>query len=148
MTTLNISQNSNTFRIELENNLYAEITFIKNNNSQLLIDGKLFEVSEGEDKNMLLSDANQTIFTFKLDYLWGGADLISKGTDTGYNIKGRWFKPGTRLIDENNKDLVIVKNTNNGYEATVEDDTLDKIMVVSTIYYHIYGSKMKQHAPL
>ena len=143
MIILNIKQEKNTFTIYFEDKIYAEIVFNNYKNAVLKFDNKVLLVEEGPDKNMILKEHDISVFTFKFDYLWGGAEIIAGDVDTGYDIKGRWFKSGTRLINEDDLDLVIVKIKNDDLEALVLDDSLSKMMVVATIYYHIYASAGK-----
>lgn len=143
MITLNIIQESNAFTIYLKDEIYAEIIFGNSKNATLKFDNKVLRVVEGPDKNMILKENDVSIFTFKFDYLWGGAEVVSGNEDTGFDIKGRWFKPGTRLINEDDVDLVVVKLKDSKLEATILSEDVNKIMVVSTIYYHIYASAGK-----
>lgn len=144
MKTLNIKQENKNFKVYLDNQQYAEVIFENDNkNATLELGNSTLQVVRGLDKNMVLKENDTTIFTFKFDYLWGGAEIISEGVDTGYEIKGRWFKLGTHLINNDNKDLVIVKNEKEGFEVLILEDDISKLMVVATIYYHIYASANK-----
>lgn len=129
--------------------MYGWIIFDENNiEATLHVTGKVLKAARGQDKNIILKHDDVSLFTFKFDYLWGGAELVSDGADTGYDIKGRWFKPGTRLTDENDKDLVIAVKKDNGLEVTIADVNISPVMVMATIYYHIYTSGSKTRSVL
>lgn len=97
-----------------------------------------------EEKDIVVTDAPDVLFKFKFDYLWGGAEIQSFGEDTGFDVKGKWFKPGTFLSDADSNDIVSVKtNSNNDLEISVSDESLSKIMLLSTVYYHVYASASK-----
>lgn len=108
-----------------------------------MVRDKVFRVEKGHDKNMELKYQNQVLFRFEFDYIWGGAEITSNGIDTGYDIKGWWFKPGTRLTDHNDKDLIIAVKKNDGLEVTILDESISEEMILATVYYHIYSSAGK-----
>ena len=83
MKTLHTVQNKNTFEIYTENELYASIIFENHAEAILKIGDKTFHIVEGETKNMVLKANNETLFVFEFDKLWGGAKLVSDGTDLG-----------------------------------------------------------------
>jgi hypothetical protein len=98
---------------------------------------------KGQDNNIELLNNNKTLFKFNFDYLWGGAEILTNGEDTGFDIKGRWFIPGTRLTDNNNQDLIIAVKTNDGLDVTIFDENIAEEMILATIYYHLYSSRGK-----
>lgn len=101
---------------------------------------------EDDDKNIVVKQEGNILFKFKFDYLWGGAEIRMGGKDTGYDVKGRWFKPGTRLTDAEDHDLVVVVTKgelNPELEITVTDTETSHLMILATVYYHIYTSAGK-----
>lgn len=131
------------FTIYSQDEIYASIKFLDSKNSEINIDGNFFQTEAESDKNMLLKKDEKVIFKFKFDYLFGDAEIVSDESASNYEIIGRWFKPGTRLINEEDKDLVVVKNSGNDIEVQIVDEKVSKLMVVSTVYYHIYASSGK-----
>ncbi|WP_313806963.1 hypothetical protein [Flavobacterium sp.] len=146
MKKYSVKRDGKTFTISNENNDRSEIIFDENNIEATLSGSSKTLRVERDDatKNMVLKENGKALFTFKFDYIWGGAEIVTNGVDTGYDIKGRWFKPGTRLTNENDKDLIIATKKDDGLEVVVVDENIDPTMVLATIYYHIYssGSKM------
>lgn len=138
-----VKQENNQFTIYNQNQPYAKIKFADIKNSDIDFDGNFFKIEEGKDKNMILKHNDKVIFKFKFDYLSGGAEIISDEIYANYEIKGRWFKPGTRLINDTDDDLVVVKNFDNDIEVLIIDENISKLMVVCTVYYHIYASSNK-----
>jgi hypothetical protein len=144
MITLQVKYEDQKIIVRDKDAIYGWIIFDENNiEATLQVTGKALKAVRGDDKNIILKQDDASLFTFKFDYLWGGAELVVDGVDTGYDIKGRWFKPGTRLTDENDKDLVIAVKQGNGLEVTITDVDISPVMVMATIYYHIYTSGSK-----
>ncbi|RZJ73520.1 hypothetical protein [Flavobacterium sp.] len=96
------------------------------------------------DKDLVVTKGDKALFAFRFDKLWGGAEIESQGHENGYEVKGRWFKPGTRLIDQDDKDLVTIVSheTTNSVEVTVFEK-IEPVMVLSALYYHLYASGSK-----
>ncbi|RYZ79114.1 MAG: hypothetical protein EOP06_27800 [Proteobacteria bacterium] len=97
------------------------------------------------DKNIRVTSANTELFTFKFDALWGGAELETNGQETGFEVKGKWFKPGTRLVDAQSNDLVAIKNGDVALELdiAVSAEDIPEVMLLATVYYHVYSSRSK-----
>lgn len=139
-----VTHQKSKFKVYTGEKLYGEIVFDDNSlEASLMVRDKVFRVEKGHDKNMELKYQNQVLFRFEFDYIWGGAEITSNGIDTGYDIKGRWFKPGTRLTDHNDKDLIIAVKKNDGLEVTILDESISEEMILATVYYHIYSSAGK-----
>ncbi|RZJ66379.1 MAG: hypothetical protein EOO50_09900 [Flavobacterium sp.] len=100
---------------------------------------------DATEKDIVVTRARQTLFKFKFDYLWGGAEIETDGEETGFEVKGKWFKPGTRLVDADSNDIVIVKTNerSNELEISINDESISEVMLLSTIYYHVYASAGK-----
>lgn len=141
MKKLIVKLQDSKFNIYSGEKIYGQIVFDKSNiEASLLSDNKILRAEKGLDKNIQLKYGDQTLFTFNFDYIWGGAEITSNGIDTGFDIKGRWFKPGTRLTDSEDKDLIIAVKKNDGLEITVLDEDISAEMILATIYCHIYSS--------
>lgn len=141
MKQLTVKKEGQAFKIYADEKLHSEIIFDDNNiDASLLTESKTLRAEKDSNKDVVLKEDGQTLFTFTFDYVWGGAEITSNGVDTGFDIKGRWFKPGTRLTDEHDKDLVIAVKKNDELQVTVLDEDISDTMIVATIYYHIYAS--------
>ncbi len=149
MKKLIVKKEGQTFKIYSDEKEHSEIQFDTNNiDASLITESKTLRVERGPTKDLVLKDGDQTLFTFKFDYVWGGAEITSNGKDTGFDIKGRWFKPGTYLTDDEDKNLIIAVKKNDGLEVTVLDDSVGATMILATIYYHIYASAGKMFSVL
>lgn len=145
MTILTVKKQQNKFQVFAKDSLFAEIIFDKNNiiDASLIKEDEIWKIERDTNSNLVLKHNEHVLFTFEFDYVWGGAEIMTSGIDTGYDIKGRWFKPGTRLINAQDEDLVIAVKKDDGMEVTVLDDNISTPMVLATIYYHIYASAGK-----
>lgn len=144
MKKLIVKLEDSKFKIYSDEKLFGEIVFDKNNiEASLMTNSKILRAEKGPEKNIQLKCGDQTLFTFNFDYIWGGAEITSNGIDTGFDIKGRWFKPGTRLTDNEDKDLIIAVKKNDGLEVTIFEEVISAEMILATIYYHIYSSRGK-----
>lgn len=144
MKKMQVKLDDSIFKIFSDGKLYGEIIFDKNNlEASLKIGTKIYRAEKGPDKNISLKQDGNILFTFKFDYIWGGAEITSSGIDSGYDVKGRWFKPGTRLTDIDDKDLIIALKKDDGLDVTIVDSTVSPEMILGTIYYHIYSSGAK-----
>lgn len=147
MKKLTVKYQDSKFRIISDEKLYGEIIFDENNiDASLHISNKILRAEKGPDKNIELRNNNKTLFKFVFDYIWGGAEISSNGEDTGFDIKGRWFRPGTRLTDKDDKDLIIAVKKNDGLDVSILDENIAEEMVLATIYYHLYSSRGKMLA--
>ena len=96
--------------------LFGYITFSTGNISATIhIDGNEYYMGpeSATEKDIVLKQNGLVLLKFKFDYLWGSAEIQSNGQDTGYDIKGRWFKSGTRFTDADDNDIIIVKSKEN-----------------------------------
>ncbi|MGV3459552.1 MAG: hypothetical protein ACO1N9_03755 [Flavobacterium sp.] len=102
------------------------------------------------EKDIVLKQNGLTLMKFKFDYLWGNAEIHSDGEDTGYDIKGRWFKSGTRFTDAEDNDLIVVKSKENQSAeiSILDEDEATPIMTMATLYYHMYTSAAKYRSLL
>jgi hypothetical protein len=149
MNQLSVKYEDYTFIIHNNGEAYGNIAFDENNVEATLRTGEtILRAVRGADKNIVLMQGAKALFTFKFDYLWGGAELVVDGADTGFDIKGRWFKPGTRLTDEEDKDLVVAVKKGNGLVVSILDEQVSPVMIIATIYYHIYASGGKMRSLL
>ena len=141
MKTLTVTQNRNNFKIFCDVELYGEIIFKNVTDAELKIENQIYNVLRGENKDMVMTENGNSLFTFKFDKLWGGAKIIKSENYEGLEIKGRWFKLGTRLIDKKDNDLMVVVNANNGCSVNIIGNKINPLLIISTIYYHIYASR-------
>jgi len=116
----------------------------------MFVNGRSFKIEpvSDSDKNIIIREESNTILKFDFDYLWGGATLLSDNEETGYEIKGKFLKPGTRLVDEDNNDLVVVTTLETlppsaQFKIIVHSDEINDFLIVSTLYYHNYASAGK-----
>jgi hypothetical protein len=144
MKNITVKNEGLKFIVYSEYNIYAEIVFEENNiEAELKTATKKYKAERDNDKNIVIKDESRYLFTFKFDYIWGGAEIISNGIETGLEVKGKWFKPGTRLTNDSNEDLIIVTKKEEGLEVTIIDEDITDIMILATIYYHLYTSRGK-----
>lgn len=140
----------NTVRVYNGEKLFGSIDFSKERmaHADIFIYADRFHVGpeSATDKDIVVTKAGVPVFKFNFDKLWGGAEIETNGEPTGYQVKGKWFKPGTRLVDEDSNDLIVVKSDESippSMILEVKEDTLSPIMVMSTLFYHIYASHSK-----
>lgn len=138
-----VKLNESKFEVFLDEKLYGEIIFDNNVEASLIADNKTYRAERGANKNISLKKDGQTLCTFNFDYVWGGAEITVDGIDTGLDIRGRWFKPGTRLTDIDDNDLIVAVKKGDGLEVKVIDESISPEMILATIYYHIYTSEGK-----
>jgi len=141
MKILTVKKHQQKFEVFSRDSLYAEIIFDTNNIDASLVKGdEIWRVERDLNRNFVLKQNENILSSFKFDYVWGGAEIIANDIDTGYDIKGRWFKPGTRLINAHDEDLIIAIKKGDGMEVTILDDNISIAMILSTVYYHVYSS--------
>lgn len=137
-----------TVRVYNGEKLFGSIDFSKERmaHADIFIYTDRFHVGpeSATEKDIVVTKADLPVFKFNFDKLWGGAEIEANGEPTGYEVKGKWFKPGTRLVNENDEDLVVIKNDNaitlKGFDLEVNDEDIEPVMIMSTLYYHIYAS--------
>jgi hypothetical protein len=82
--------------------------------------------------------------------MWGGATLIINGEETAYQITGKAFKKGTRLIDGDKNDMIVVTTSGvwkmSEFDIHVVDPEVTEFLIAITVYYHIYASNAKMRA--
>lgn len=115
----------------------------------LFVGDTIFRAELAKGNNAVIMQGETEIFTAVFHPLWGNLELQHSGQDTGYDIKGRWFKPGTRLTDTDDNDLVVVTAdawTGQKIEIAVADTGISELMIVATLYHHIRASAAKTTA--
>ena len=115
--------------------------------ASLILDNAIFSAHPGSasDKNIVITANDAILLKFKFDYLWGGATLFVDDESTGYKVTGKTFKPGSRLVDADGNDLIVVTNASNwsekqGLNIEVIDPQVTPFLILATVYYHIYTS--------
>ncbi|MEL1245795.1 hypothetical protein AAEO56_16095 [Flavobacterium sp. DGU11] len=149
MIQLTAKRDNKKYTIYNGDAIYGQILFdAKGFGATLTVDGTEYRVEQENPKsaNKVLKQNGVTLFRFKYDKIWGSATLQSGNDDMGYRITGKWFKPGTRLVDKDKTDLVVVVSSQ-GFTpkvtVTILDETVAPVMVMATIYYHLYASASK-----
>jgi hypothetical protein len=72
--------------------------------------------------------------------------------ETGHKITGVFgLKWGTKMIDKGNGTLLKIRNENqfinrNKYEIEISNEKVTDLDVLTTLYGHLYGSKIKLKA--
>jgi len=130
---------------------FGQVTFdaskwVLYGNALLLAGGETFRAELAQGNNVTILQGETEIFTAVFRPLWGNLELRLAGEDTGYDVKGKWFKAGTRLTDAEDNDMIIVTSdpwTGRQMEITVADAAVSDLMVVATIYFHIRASAAK-----
>lgn len=115
--------------------------------ASLILEDTIFRAHPASisDKNIVITVNDAILLKFKFDYLWGGAALYVDDEPTGYKIIGKAFKPGSRLVDAEGNDLIVVVNASNwketaGLKIEVIDSQVTGFLIMATVYYHIYTS--------
>ncbi|NMH27673.1 hypothetical protein [Flavobacterium silvaticum] len=108
-------------------------------------DGQQFRVERNGSFYPLTQNGTE-VFTAVFEPLWGNLQLRLDNSDTGYDIKGKWFKAGTRLTDSEDNDLVVVKSEPwlvQTMEIQIVDIDISDLMIVATLYHHVRASAAK-----
>ncbi|AWH85898.1 hypothetical protein HYN59_12630 [Flavobacterium album] len=152
MKELTVKRQDKLYTIYNGDSVYGQIIFDdKGFGAAIIVDGNIYRTEQENPKsaNKILKHNDTILFRFKYDKIWGGATLQSGNEDMGYSIIGKWFKPGTRLIDKDKTDLVVVVSSQ-GFKTKIRteihDETIAPVMVMATIYYHLYASAAKTMA--
>lgn len=131
--------------IEFENNTRVV--------ASIILDDTIFKTHQASatDKDIVITTNDAVLLKFKFDYLWGGATLFMGGEPTGYKVTGKAFKPGSRLVNSEGHDMVVVKNASNwsekqGLDIEVIDSQVTNFLIMATVYYHIYTSAAKLYS--
>lgn len=127
-------------------NIFGRIVFDDDNiSASLYADSEIYraEPESKTEKDIVVKNSGATLFKLKFDYLLGGADLLINGEDTGFEITGKLFKPGTRFVDADNNDLIIATGVSPEIKITVNDNESTPLMIITTLYYHLYVSASK-----
>lgn len=113
--------------------------------ANLILDHTIFMAhpASTSDKNIVITANDAILLKFKFNYLWGGASLYVDDEPTGYKVMGKAFKPGSRLVDADGNDMIVVVNASNwsetqGLKIEVIDDQVTAFLIMTTVYYHIY----------
>ena len=139
------------FMVYKDDSVFGWISFDhKLVSATIFVDGKEYraEPESATEKDIVMRQDGLTLFKFKFDYLWGGAELHINGKDTGYEITGKWFKKGTRFVDANANDLVLAVSDESRIPQTkitiVDESEATPLMIMATLYYHIYTYASKR----
>lgn len=120
--------------------------------ASLIVGNVIYPIEPGKDKNMRVLENGTEVIKFKFDYWWGGATLIINGEESNYQITGKAFKKGTRLVDGDKKDMVVVTTASiwvmKEFNIKVLDPQVTDFMMAITVYYHIYASVGKMRAAM
>ncbi|RWX01582.1 hypothetical protein [Flavobacterium cerinum] len=121
--------------------------------ASLILENTIFSAhpASSSDKNIVITANDAILLKFKFDYLWGGASLYVYDEPTGYKITGKAFKPGSRLVDIDGNDLIVVVNAskwseNQGLKMEVIDTQVTAFQIITTVYYHLYTSASKLYS--
>ena len=147
--------NTNRINARLENdslNVYNEkneliggiISDSKFKNSEINIGENKYLVSRKKWKSEILENG-KIINHLKTNSFSGNTEIM----ESDKKIKGVWgFKWGTKLIDHNKNVLLKIRNqkkfiNNNKYELEVYNESVSDLEILTSLYFHLYGSKMK-----
>ena len=147
--------NTNRIKARLENdslNVYNEKNELigginvdnKFKNSEIKIGENKYELSR--DKwNTKISENGKVIYNLKMNSFSGNTEIM----ESDKKITGVWgFKWGTKLINHNKNVLLKIRNqkkfiNNNKYELEVYNESVSDLEILTSLYFHLYGSKMK-----
>lgn len=131
--------------ISFDSKLVSATIFIENEEYRA-------EPESATEKDIVIRKNGVTLFKFKFDYLWGGAELHVNGEDTGYEVTGKWFKEGTRFTDADSNDLVVAVSDQSIPPQTridiIDETEATPLMIMATLYYHVYTSASKTFSVL
>ena len=130
---------------------FEDVKVVVYNNATIHADGEIYSAQATTGKDVIFKKDGREIFTVAPNSLWGNFEVRANGQDTGYDIKGRWFKPGTRFTDANDNELIVVKSDPwTGKEMTVEiaGNDISDLMVLATLFHHIRASAAKTTAAI
>lgn len=147
--------NTNRINARLENdslNVYNEKNELigginadnKFKNSEIKIGENKYLVSRKKWKSEILENG-KIINHLKTNSFSGNTEIM----ESDKKIKGVWgFKWGTKLIDHNKNVLLKIRNqkkfiNNNKYELEVYNESVSDLEILTSLYFHLYGSKMK-----
>ncbi len=147
--------NTNRIKARLENdslNVYNEKNELigginvdnKFKNSEIKIGENKYELSR--DKwNTKISENGKVIYNLKMNSFSGNTEIM----ESDKKVTGVWgFKWGTKLIDHNKNILLKIRNENifineNKYEIEISNKNVSELEILTSLYIHLYGSKMK-----
>ncbi len=147
--------NTNRIKARLENdslNVYNEKNELigginadnKFKNSEIKIGENKYLVFRKKWKSEILENG-KIINHLKTNSFSGNTEIM----ESDKKIKGVWgFKWGTKLIDHNKNVLLKIRNqkkfiNNNKYELEVYNESVSDLEILTSLYFHLYGSKMK-----
>jgi hypothetical protein len=147
--------NTNRIKARLEKdsiNVYNEkneliggiIADSKFKNSEINIGENKYLVSRKKWKSEILENG-KIINHLKTNSISGNTEIM----ESDKKITGVWgFKWGTKLIDQNKNILLKIRNGNifineNKYEIEISNKDVSDLEILTSLYIHLYGSKMK-----
>lgn len=139
----------NTVRVYEGQTLFGSIDFSKERmaHADIYVYADRFHIGPATDtgKDIVLTKADIPVLSFAFDKLWGETGLTPGASGAGIDIIGHRLKPGTRLVDKEDKGLVVIslaKPSDNEIEISANEG-LDPVLLLSTLYYHLYASRSK-----
>lgn len=131
--------------------VFEELKIVVYNTATIYADGEMYRAESANGKDIAIKFNGSEIFSIVLNSIWGNFEVRANGQDTGYDIKGKWFKPGTRFTDSEDNDLVVVKTDPwLGKKITIDIAEIDisDLMILTTLYHHIRASAAKTTAAI
>ncbi len=111
------------------------------------------EIKIGENKYLYsrkkwkteISKNGKIISHLKTNSFSGNTEIM----ENNKKITGVWgIKWGTKMIDNKKNTLLKIRNenlfvNNNKYELEISDKSVSELDILTSLYFHLYGSKMK-----
>ena len=116
-------------------------------NAKFIIGEKIYQLSR--DKwSTKISENGKVKFNLKTSSFSGKTDIL----ETNHKITGVFgLKWATQMVDNQNNTLLKIRNESQfvekyKYEIEISDKNVTALEILTTLYGHLYGSKMKTQA--
>lgn len=131
--------------------VFADVKVVAYNHADIYADGEVYTAESSNGRDIVIRNGGREIFAVVADAIWGNCEVRVNGKNTGYDIKGKWFKPGTRFTDADDNDLIVVKSDpwiGAQIIVSIADVDISDLMVLTTLYHHIRASSAKTTAAI
>ena len=117
--------------------------------SELIIEDKQFNVLRDDWNTKVLRNGN-LLFQIKTNSFSGNAKII----ELNKKLKGVWGTNwASQLVDENGNTELKIRNEkklvdNGNYTILLENDDLETLQILISLYFHLYVSSLKEKSNL
>jgi hypothetical protein len=116
-------------------------------NADIIVGEKKYQYSRDKWNAKILENGDVK-YNLKSNSFSGNTEVL----ETGRKITGVFgLKWGTKMIDNQKKTLIKIRNKNQFvdkkiYEIEISDNNVTDLEILTTLYGHLYGSKIKTQA--